>query len=200
MNYSIQKVFTILAIFIGCQLVAQEKFTVMLDAGHGGTDSGATTQDLKEKDIVLKVAQYVQKINDNPNLEILLTREGDDFIDLAKRSQIGNSHNPNLFLSLHVNNAKNSELIGYEVFVSHKNKSYTQSKEYAIALLKFFEDKNVKYGEHDFKVLWENENPALIFEMGYISNPTDAKALTDDYDRKAMAQNILNYLNYISKL
>ena len=80
--------------------------TVVIDAGHGGHDPGATRAGVREKDIVLDVAKRLRKILEaNTTLKVVLTRDTDVFIPLSQRTTIANKYPPEntLFISLHVN-------------------------------------------------------------------------------------------------
>lgn len=96
-----------------------KKFTIVIDAGHGGHDSGAVGKNSKEKDLVLKMALLTRdKIKKQfPELEVLLTRESDDFIPLFSRIQYANEQNADVFISLHCNFTDASKTRGTETFV-----------------------------------------------------------------------------------
>jgi len=85
--------------------------TVVLDAGHGGTDPGAISKDgkTKEKDLTLKLSKLVgKKINDKyPDIKVVYTRPEDKFVTLEDRANIANKNQANLFISIHIN-ANNS--------------------------------------------------------------------------------------------
>ncbi len=104
---------------------------VVIDAGHGGRDPGAVGQirqgsgtiPIYEKTITLQVAQELENMlrRDNPDRQILLTRRGDEYLNLEERTKIANSIelNPNeamIFISLHANASFNSQAKGFEVW------------------------------------------------------------------------------------
>lgn len=96
-----------------------KKFKIVIDAGHGGHDTGAVGKNSKEKDIVLKMALMTRdKIKKQyPDIEVLLTRESDDFIPLFSRIQYANEQNADLFISLHCNYIGAPKTRGTETFV-----------------------------------------------------------------------------------
>jgi N-acetylmuramoyl-L-alanine amidase len=96
-----------------------KKFKIVIDAGHGGHDTGAVGKNSKEKDIVLKMALLTRdKIKKQyPDFEVLLTRESDDFIPLFSRIQYANEQNADLFISLHCNYIGVGKTRGTETFV-----------------------------------------------------------------------------------
>ena len=101
--------------------------TVVIDAGHGGKDPGAVGKKVKEKDITLKVAlktgEYIKQ--HCPDVEVIYTRKSDVAVSLMKRAQIANSHNADMFISIHCNATTSSQAYGVETFVmgEHKNSS-----------------------------------------------------------------------------
>ena len=99
--------------------------TIVIDAGHGGHDSGCLGKDSKEKHIALKIAlELGAKIQAKfPSLKIVYTRKTDVFIPLHKRADIANKHNADLFISIHCNASDNHSVYGSETFVMglHKN-------------------------------------------------------------------------------
>lgn len=100
------------------------KFVVVLDAGHGGHDSGNRGSGYFEKDIALDIILKTGKILEkNPNIKVIYTRKTDVFIELSKRADIANSAKADLFVSVHCN-AHTSNAYGTETFVLglHANK------------------------------------------------------------------------------
>lgn len=100
---------------------AQQKqdFVIVIDAGHGGKDSGARGVVENEKDIVLDVALKVGKLieNKHKDVKVVYTRTTDVFLELYERAAIANRHHANLFVSIHCNSAKNNTAYGSETFV-----------------------------------------------------------------------------------
>ncbi|MGV9003912.1 N-acetylmuramoyl-L-alanine amidase [Flavobacterium sp.] len=94
------------------------KFTVVLDAGHGGKDPGNSYHGFVEKDIslktTLKVGEYLEAETD---FEVVYTRKSDVFIELVNRPKVANKINANLFVSIHCNSVNNFEPAGTETFV-----------------------------------------------------------------------------------
>lgn len=129
--------------------------TVVIDAGHGGKDPGASSKYAKEKDIALSVAlktgSYIKK--NFPNVKVIYTRTTDKFIPLHKRGEIANSNNADLFISIHCNANPSSKIYGTETYVLGIEDNRTQRnmdvamKENAAILLE--EDAAVKYDNFD---------------------------------------------------
>ena len=118
---AIQKILIIFGFFVFItNSQAQVVKTIVIDAGHGGKDSGAIGKSgYLEKKLVLavslKVGQYLQE--NLPNVKVLYTRNSDEFIELHERANIANKNNADLFISIHANSAESSSAHGTETFV-----------------------------------------------------------------------------------
>ena len=145
-------------IFYVPKLQAQDKaFTVVIDPGHGGKDTGTTgTKRYKnkfEKDIVLAVALEVKKImqKELPEVKTLLTRDKDVFIELNKRGEIANKAKADLFISIHANSAS-YKAKGTETYVLgiHRNKTNlaVAKRENDVILMEEDYDKHYSYDPH----------------------------------------------------
>ena len=129
------KLFKIIIVFVLVFTLSSKSFaqksrkftlkTVVIDAGHGGHDSGANFGKLLEKDIALDIALKLgKKIKKNhPEVKVIYTRNKDVFIPLAKRSQIANDAKGDLFISIHVNAATNQAATGTETYTLGLHKS-----------------------------------------------------------------------------
>jgi len=90
---------------------------IVIDPGHGGKDPGAMAHGLKEKDIVLKLAQSLnESLSKDGQYEVVLTRNDDSYISLEERTAIANGNNADLFVSLHVNAHPVSSVSGLETY------------------------------------------------------------------------------------
>ena len=129
-----------------------EKFVVVIDAGHGGKDPGRPTKfGYKEKDIALRVALNVGKALEKlPEFKVIYTRKTDVFVELKKRASIANKADADLFVSIHCN-AHNSNAYGTETYVlgaknTERNMHVAQAENEVI----FLEDNYEKsYGGFD---------------------------------------------------
>ena len=97
-------------------LSADDIFTVVIDAGHGGKDPGAVNGRNQEKTINLNVALRVgELISKNcKDVKVIYTRKTDVFVELNRRAEIANKANADLFISIHTNSAKNKSAYGAE--------------------------------------------------------------------------------------
>jgi N-acetylmuramoyl-L-alanine amidase len=103
----------------GQKQAVSAKKRIVLDPGHGGHDPGAIgPNNLNEKDVVLDIALKLRKLFENdPNIEIFLTRETDIFIPLEQRTAIANSRNADLFVSIHANASPRRDAKGIETYL-----------------------------------------------------------------------------------
>lgn len=121
--------------------------TVVVDAGHGGHDAGSMYGGAKEKDVTLQIALKVGKEIETlmPDVKVIYTRDTDEFIELHERAGIANRKNADLFISIHCNANKKTEVFGTETFSMGLNKSEgnlnVAKRENAVILLeKDYED------------------------------------------------------------
>jgi N-acetylmuramoyl-L-alanine amidase len=93
--------------------------TVVLDAGHGGKDGGATGRyGTKEKEITLDIVKRVGRLLEkNTHIKVVYTRDEDVFVPLWKRTKMANEHNGKLFVSVHANGNRNRSARGFETFL-----------------------------------------------------------------------------------
>lgn len=139
--------------FDGNNTIKKNTKVVVIDAGHGGKDSGAMGRHGKEKDIVLKIALKVGKyIEENlGNVEVIYTRKNDTFIELHKRAEIANSENADLFISIHVNSNPNKKPYGTETYAMglHKTKGNLDVAKKENSVIMIEEDYSTKYEGFD---------------------------------------------------
>lgn len=177
----------------------KETITVVIDAGHGGHDFGGKHDDLLEKDLANSISKKIEALNSDKNIKLLFTRDDDKFVELVERTNFINSIKPDLVLSLHVNNNKNTTTSGFEIFVSDKSIAYEKSNELAQKLVVDFEKniplKNRGVKTAPFWILKNSEVPALTLEMGFLSNTTDREYITSEEGQNQIAQTILNFVS-----
>lgn len=123
----------ITAILFMCVLAAAtvvaRPFTVVIDPGHGGKDTGAPGKTTTEKAVVLDVGKRLKKLieKEHPEVKVIMTRETDVFVELKGRAEIANKADADLFISIHcdaVSNPKTRKTVaGSTVYVLGENKS-----------------------------------------------------------------------------
>ncbi|MBI1976171.1 MAG: N-acetylmuramoyl-L-alanine amidase [Candidatus Omnitrophica bacterium] len=90
---------------------------IVIDPGHGGKDPGARGRlGSKEKDIVLDVALRLRDLLVKEGIEIVMTRDKDQFVSLGRRAQIANENKSDFFLSVHANSSKSRSASGFEIY------------------------------------------------------------------------------------
>lgn len=119
----------ILTLFFVSAYAQKKKFTVILDAGHGGQDIGATRTyselgKLNEKDITLAVTLLVgEKLEKNKDFKVIYTRKTDSYPSLTERTNLANKTKADLFVSMHCNSSRGTEANGTETFVQGPNQN-----------------------------------------------------------------------------
>jgi N-acetylmuramoyl-L-alanine amidase len=172
----------------------ETKKIIIIDAAHGGDDTGATLNGLQEKTIVETIAKKIKAQNKNENLDIVLIREGDHSMELSERVSIINNLNPNLVISLHINASENFSKNGVEAYISSNVKFHEQSKANAEILVDkvagdYFSKGEIK--EASFYILKNSNCPAMTLEVGYLSNVNDRTYLASEKGQTEIADKIL---------
>ena len=173
---------------------------VVIDAGHGAHDSGATADGIREKDLTLQFALALnRRLQQDQSIKVYMTREDDTFLQLNERTAMANEIDPDLFISLHINSADNVKASGIETYYTQK--ADTRNKAFATivqkALIDTFgkRDRGVKSNTY---VVTKNTNaPAILIEIGFISNIEDRTMMTasgfDEQYANVLYQCILDY-------
>ncbi|MCL2562445.1 MAG: N-acetylmuramoyl-L-alanine amidase [Oscillospiraceae bacterium] len=148
---------------------------IVLDAGHGGSDPGSVSGTRQEKNDNLRLALAVRDILQGQGQRVVMTRSTDVFVTLAQRSAISNQSNADLFVSIHRNASTNAAANGVENYV-HTSASDTEIL-YAFNVLDEIVGAGVQNNRGviraNFAVLRETRAPAMLLEMGYITNARD---------------------------
>ncbi len=184
--------------FVIPNTIESKQINVVIDAGHGGSDFGATSSSGIEKQIVAQITEKIKFLNKNENVTIL-TRTGDQFLSLSDRSILINKIKPDLVLSLHVNQNLNVAKSGMEFYVAKESITKERSNEIAVELRnKFIRNAAIKSSEikyAPFHILKKSEVPAVLVELGYMSNLDDREYLTNDVQQNKIAATILEFIS-----
>ncbi|MBD0380517.1 N-acetylmuramoyl-L-alanine amidase [Paenibacillus sp. WST5] len=179
--------------------IEEHRLTVVIDAGHGDNDPGALSITGKyEKDFTLVTSKKVQKLlSQDKRVTVLMTRSDDTFVELDGRVAFANDNQVDLFLSIHGNSAKAS-VSGTETYYN-KPESLTLANivhKHVVAATGF-PDRKVR--EADFRVIKKTTMPAVLVEVGYLSNKNDEAAMYkeafQDQVAAALVTAIKEYLN-----
>lgn len=171
---------------------------ICIDAGHGGKDPGAESGGVQEKDIALTVALKVgARLKD---CEVIYTRTEDVYVGLAERALIANQAKAGLFVSVHCNSALNTSANGVEVYV-HTSRSAVSTRAARAIYDRLLPASGLRgrgVKPQDFAVLRETAMPAVLVELGFISNPDDRAKLINfawqDDAARAIADGIIEAL------
>jgi len=163
--------------------------TIVLDAGHGGSDPGAVNGTRLEKDDNLNLALAVQSRLREQGQNVIMTRSTDIFVPLIERSAISNRSQADLFVSIHRNAAASPAANGVENFTyinpTPKETRYAQTVLDEVVRAGVQSDRGVKRG--NFVVLRNTVAPGMLLEMGFISNEKDNALLDQNFDAYADA-------------
>ena len=171
----------------------QEKYTVVLDAGHGGEDGGTVEQTATEKEINLAVVLKMRELLENQGICVVLTREQDIFIKLEERVRVANGEKADLFVSIHCNYyEKDSSIYGLECYYC---KGAEDGKYYAERILDTIEksgeivSRNAK--PSGYYILKNTTVPAVLVETGYLSNYNERNQLISGEYQGKLAQELV---------
>jgi N-acetylmuramoyl-L-alanine amidase len=176
--------------------------SLVLDPGHGGDDPGAMGYGLKEKEVVLDVGLKSREMMKNAGARIVMTRDKDVFISLTDRAKIGNNSSADSFISVHANSYTTSGPNGTETYwndVYNSAQSQALAAEINSVLVQKLQTYNRGVKEADFYVIKYVKIPAVLVELGFISNQEDAQKLGSQTYRKlaaeAITQGTINFYN-----
>jgi N-acetylmuramoyl-L-alanine amidase len=165
---------------------------VVIDPGHGGKDPGATScLGYHEKDVNLAVAGEVASLLKQRGVRAVLTQSNDRFIELEDRAAISDRYDPELFISIHADSSPSSSTRGFTLYVA-RSASWS-SQQAADAISKSLartglESRGIQ--KADFRVLVLTRNPAVLVELGYLSNSSEARLLRTSSFQTRLAQAI----------
>ncbi len=173
---------------------------VVIDAGHGGKDPGAISSlGYYEKVVNLEVARKVGYLLRNKGLKVVMTRESDRFIELEERAAVANRHGADLFVSIHSDSSSNSSARGFTIYVARSASWSSRRAAAAIGRAMLRAGLTSRGTERaDYRVLVQTRCPAVLIELGYLSNRDEARLLRSSsfQDRlaRAIAEGISEFL------
>ena len=163
---------------------------IIIDAGHGGKDSGAVGNGLNEKDLALRIAQIQKRLCDIYGIDSVIIRNSDNFIDLNARCKLINASISNttrdICISNHINSADNATAFGFEVI-----KKISDESSYAddllkmvkrsdiLAVRKVYTVRNINGADH-FAINRLVKCRSYILEWGFIKNKRDMDSLMNN--------------------
>lgn len=163
--------------------------TIVIDAGHGGQDVGAIgATGVYEKDVVDLTAKHLEQELSMLGMDVYITRPEDKFVSLASRSALSNVMETDAFISLHYNSVPEMPNVsGVETYYySEQNNQLANYVQQEIIKETDSTDRGATQG--DFAVLRQNFKPAILIELGFISNKEDEALLyTNAYQQKIVS-------------
>lgn len=186
---------------------APKQITVVLDAGHGGTDAGSYgINGEREKDLTLAIVQKIKSLNPSDNINFILTRDGDATLSPIERVNFSKAQKADLFISVHLDAApkqRKDNPSGMSVWISRAGSNNTDaSKLLASGIIGSFQNNynltvssNPTQRQMGIWVLQGNDCPSVLIEAGYITNSKDAAYLQTEAGQTAFAQNIITAIN-----
>jgi N-acetylmuramoyl-L-alanine amidase len=200
--------------------VALKPVTVMIDAGHGGIDPGATSPDgkVKEKDLALQISQKIQQLASAYNVNVVMTRTDDNLPGgtaditngLRARTAMANEIRPAMYISIHVSLSGEptaTDRTGFEIYVPNDttqraNESKQLGSDLTRELSKLYATNQTlkQRSDKNIWVLQRTPCPALLIECGFIDNEKDLAYFSNNSNQEAIAKKILEgIVNYNNK-
>lgn len=173
---------------------------VVIDAGHGGTDYGAIRDNINEKDITLDVAKQVRDMLVKKGYVVQMTRDKDEYVSLQDRVAISENFMPDIFISIHVNSSTGTEASGIETHYYHQE-SILLAQTLHASLASAINTKNRGLFKSKFYVINHTTVPAVLMEIGFISNSAERAELNGSSRKKATAKAIVEGVeNYFDQI
>jgi len=172
--------------------------TIVLDAGHGGSDPGAQRGDVQEKDLTLGITEKLKQVLEASGAHVIMTRSDDTFVSLEDRVKTTNQLMPDLFLSVHINALESvSDIHGIETYYqTDQSKQLADAIHQSLVSTLTAPDRSVRKAR--FYVINHTTVPAVLAEVGFISNKDERQKLAStDYQQQvaqALAQGVMLYL------
>lgn len=172
---------------------------VVIDPGHGGSDPGAIGRKtgLKEKEVNLDIAERLAGLLRDEGIEVIMTRSSDDSVSLAKRVDIANKSAVDIFVSIHANANRVKHLNGFEVYYlssavrcSNRAEAIELSHAICAAAKSELETRIIGIKPASFCVLRAVSVPAVLVEVGFLSNDKEEGSLRGIYYRQQLAKKI----------
>ena len=183
---------------------------VYLDAGHGGYDPGASYFGISEKSLTLAIQSRVKAKLEAEGYQVVTTRTSDTFVDLTDRSRAANASESDIFVSIHINASGSSAAQGIETYYyqpyaeypSRINATYhanptrlsmsdTLANAIQSSLINATGAQNQGVKRQTFAVLRETTAPAVLLELGFLSNPQEAARLNTSAYQETLANAIV---------
>lgn len=192
---------------------SQKKITLVIDAGHGGTDPGNLRSDTslkQEKDLNLSMAlqfgEYVEMYLGH-EVEIIYTRKTDTFIELTDRIKVANDINADYFISIHCNSSTKPAVFGTETHIHNLNTK--KSSELANMVEDQLKNRAGRHSRgvklktdrrYNLQVLKDSKMPAILVETGFMTNEEEEIYLNSQKGQDLIVSAIFrSFRNFVKK-
>lgn len=173
---------------------------IVLDAGHGGKDQGASGGNAIEKEITLEIAKKAEAILEEAGYKVKMVRDDDTFVELEERAEYANRKEAKVFVSIHCNSSEDGEGNGIETFYTEQkgeeSQKLAQFLQESVVAVTGARDREVKTA--DYAVIVRTKMPAALVETGFLSDSSERELLQqEEYQEKVakgIAEGIINYL------
>ncbi len=185
-------------IFLSCSSdrddLSSQQYAVVIDASHGGQDPGAVleSKNLTEKEIVLEFCRKLKSAFEKNNMHALLLRDQDRFVSFQEKMKKIDQSAADMIISIHTNMASDPARKGYDTF-------HQESSEASLLLdslvheeldkANILKDNGSRHGP--FYILQNTSAPAILINLGYLSNAEDLKKITDENVQQSLAEAIV---------
>lgn len=168
----------------------QNKNVIVIDAGHGGKDCGALRGDITEKVINLEVCMRLQKILQKKGYKVYMTRTDDTYLSLEDRTNFTEGINPAVFVSVHVNSCNSNSPRGIETHYYHDESLELADCVHRNLISRVSNTANRGLLKSRFYVINHTTVPAILVEIGFISNDAERAELISPQRQQATAEGI----------
>lgn len=169
---------------------------IVIDAGHGGKDPGAISPftGAREKDLALTVAQKLKRKLENIGYKVYMTRDDDTYVELKNRAEIANNLGADAFLSIHINASTSQTPKGVEMlYVPDGRNSQAFAQVLQTETVKTTGAKSIGIIQRpNLVVIRETRMPAVLAELGFLSNQAEERLLLDEAYQDKLVQGLYN--------
>jgi len=171
-----------------------DRYYIVIDPGHGGSDCGATRNGIYEKNITLDVSKRVTELLRKKGYDVRMTRENDQTVSLQDRVEFSENIDPDAFVSIHVNSSNSAAPNGLETHY-YKENSLQLAKTVHASMLNHISANNRGLFKSKFYVINHTTAPAILVEIGFISNASERAQLVSESRKQATAKAIAEGIN-----
>ncbi|MGN0335788.1 MAG: N-acetylmuramoyl-L-alanine amidase [Lachnospiraceae bacterium] len=170
----------------------QAEAVILLDAGHGGRDQGASYGEVLEKELTLEITKKTKELLQKAGYRVSMTRTGDTFINKYDRADYANREEPDIFVSIHCNFLEKGQADGIETFYAESKGTdslmLAQEIQCNITEKTRAGDRGAKTA--DYVVVKDTKMPAALVEVGFLSDAHERELLQQEEYQEKLAEGI----------